>query len=237
LRPPGQAGRRVIEQVGRPYAKLFKKRLGASFVARALQQGTVCILANQRRVLPSPLEGEGGRAQRGRMRGAGRNTRASGEFLCQQWRFQQKTRRVSSNTPHPSWRFAPIHLLPQGEKGEPQASPSPRPAFTVWPFKERSLPRKEKSGSGAQDRASLMLVGGAVSRAPPAFLPYRRGRGVCAARPRSGPGPRGSSPSRTPSCDRSSAVPATLIRFMTRVPAQEMPSIMLEAFGAWMKIF
>ena len=25
-------------------------------------------------------------------------------------------RLIPSNTPHPSWRFAPIHLLPQGEK-------------------------------------------------------------------------------------------------------------------------
>ena len=36
-------------------------------------------------------------------------------------------RLVSSNTPHPSWRFAPIHLLPQGEKGETRTSPLPRP--------------------------------------------------------------------------------------------------------------
>ncbi|TPI45274.1 hypothetical protein FJW05_19580 [Mesorhizobium sp. B2-9-1] len=31
------------------------------------------------------------------------------------------------NTPHPSLRFAPIHLLPQGEKGEaprPKAEPA-----------------------------------------------------------------------------------------------------------------
>jgi hypothetical protein len=51
--------------------------------------------------LPSPLEGEGGRAKRGRMRGAGRS--ASASFL-----------------PTPLIRLgadAPIHLLPQGEKG------------------------------------------------------------------------------------------------------------------------
>lgn len=53
------------------------------------------------RFFPSPLVGEGGRAKLGRMRGAGRVADAG----------------VSSNTPHPSRRFAPIHLLPQGEKG------------------------------------------------------------------------------------------------------------------------
>ncbi|TPK98305.1 MULTISPECIES: DMT family transporter [unclassified Mesorhizobium] len=53
------------------------------------------------RFFPSPLVGEGGRAKLGRMRGVGRITDAG----------------VSSNTPHPSRRFAPIHLLPQGEKG------------------------------------------------------------------------------------------------------------------------
>ncbi|MGX5800452.1 DMT family transporter [Bradyrhizobium sp. Arg314] len=65
------------------------------------------------RLFPSPLagsEGRGetrgsppgsGRAKLGRMRGAGRIADAG----------------VSSSTPHPSRRFAPIHLLPQGEKG------------------------------------------------------------------------------------------------------------------------
>ena len=53
------------------------------------------------RLFPSPLVGEGGRAELGRMRGAGRIADAG----------------VSSNTPHPSRRFAPIHLLPQREKG------------------------------------------------------------------------------------------------------------------------
>ncbi|MBZ9867771.1 DMT family transporter [Mesorhizobium sp. CA15] len=53
------------------------------------------------RLFPSPLVGEGGRAKLGRMRGAGRIADAG----------------VPSNTPHPSRRFAPIHLLPQGEKG------------------------------------------------------------------------------------------------------------------------
>ncbi|WFP66153.1 DMT family transporter [Mesorhizobium sp. WSM4904] len=53
------------------------------------------------RLFPSPLVGEGGLAKRGRMRGAGRIADAG----------------VSSSTPHPSRRCAPIHLLPQGEKG------------------------------------------------------------------------------------------------------------------------
>ncbi|WP_245519627.1 MULTISPECIES: DMT family transporter [unclassified Mesorhizobium] len=64
------------------------------------------------RLFPSPLVGSegrgetrgsppgGGLAKRGRMRGAGRIAEAG----------------VSSNTPHPSRRSAPIHLLPQGEK-------------------------------------------------------------------------------------------------------------------------
>ncbi|MDX8448346.1 DMT family transporter [Mesorhizobium captivum] len=50
---------------------------------------------------PFPLVGEGGLAKRGRMRGAERIADAG----------------VSSNTPHPSRRCAPIHLLPQREKG------------------------------------------------------------------------------------------------------------------------
>ena len=41
-------------------------------------------------------------------------------------------------------------------------------------FKERSLPRREKSGSGARGRASQILVRGPVSRAPPAIsVPVR----------------------------------------------------------------
>ncbi|TPI12017.1 DMT family transporter [Mesorhizobium sp. B4-1-3] len=54
------------------------------------------------RLFPSPFVGEGGRAKLGRMRGAGGVADAG----------------VSSSTPHPSRRFAPIHLLPQGEKGK-----------------------------------------------------------------------------------------------------------------------
>src|SRR5919106_5696691 len=36
-------------------------------------------------------------------------------------------RLIPSNTPHPSWRFAPISLLPQGEKAETHTSLLPRP--------------------------------------------------------------------------------------------------------------
>ncbi|MDG4883888.1 DMT family transporter [Mesorhizobium sp. WSM4884] len=53
------------------------------------------------RLFPSPFVGEGGLAKRGRMKGAGRIADTG----------------VSSSTPHPSRRCAPIHLLPQGEKG------------------------------------------------------------------------------------------------------------------------
>ena len=51
---------------------------------------------------PSLLVGEGGLAKRGRMRGAGRIADAG----------------ASSSTRHPSRRCAPIHRLPQGEKGK-----------------------------------------------------------------------------------------------------------------------
>jgi len=34
--------------------------------------------------------------------------------------FQLGTNRTPSNTPQPSRRYAPIHLLPQGEKGKPR---------------------------------------------------------------------------------------------------------------------
>ncbi|RWP55997.1 MAG: hypothetical protein EOR06_04085 [Mesorhizobium sp.] len=50
---------------------------------------------------PSPLVGEGGLAKRGRMRGVPGNANVS----------------LRWNTPQPSRRCAPIHLLPQGEKG------------------------------------------------------------------------------------------------------------------------
>jgi hypothetical protein len=54
-----------------------------------------------------------------------------------------------------------------------------------------------RSGSDARDHAIILLLCGAVSRASPAFLPYRQGtQRQCTARPRSGPGPQGSSPSR-----------------------------------------
>ena len=42
-------------------------------------------------------------------------------------------RLISSNTPHPSWRFAPIHLLPQGEKGEAHFSVATL-RFPPWPL-------------------------------------------------------------------------------------------------------
>ncbi|TGT95029.1 hypothetical protein EN798_32905, partial [bacterium M00.F.Ca.ET.155.01.1.1] len=36
------------------------------------------------------------------------------------------------NTPHPSRRCAPIHLLPQGEKGKAALPKFPRPRETLW---------------------------------------------------------------------------------------------------------
>ena len=48
------------------------------------------------------------------------------------------------------------------------------PAFASGHFKERFSPREKKSGSGAWDRRLCKLVCGAVSRAPPVVLPYRR---------------------------------------------------------------
>src|SRR5437879_7682306 len=55
-----------------------------------------------------PLVGEGGLAKRGRMGGVPGNANAS----------------LRWNTPQPSRRAAPIHLLPQGEKEEPTSAPT-----------------------------------------------------------------------------------------------------------------
>src|SRR5687767_2954844 len=58
------------------------------------------------------------------MRGVGRNATSIVSRIV--W-VLNPIRLISSNTPHPSWRFAPTHLLPQGEKGETRTSPLPRP--------------------------------------------------------------------------------------------------------------
>ena len=95
-------------------------------------------------------------------------------------------------------------------------------------FKERSSPREEKSGSGVQDRRLSNYLRGAVSRTPPAFLPYRRGRRhsrrAASVRARSF----GLITQHATSACRTGAVPSTLIRFMTRVPARAMATIMRE---------
>ncbi|TGT40369.1 hypothetical protein EN808_17410 [Mesorhizobium sp. M8A.F.Ca.ET.165.01.1.1] len=73
---------------------------------RFRQSSTVESWRDGEAAFPSPLVGEGGLAKRGRMRGAPGNANVS----------------LRWSTPQPSRRCAPIHLLPQGEKGSPTLS-------------------------------------------------------------------------------------------------------------------
>lgn len=78
------------------------------------------------------------------------------------------SRLASPSTPHPSWRFAPIHLLPQGEKVDS------RPAFSrkhphAAPAAAAGIPLREKARYTAAMKwqgivlvAQLVLGGGLV---------------------------------------------------------------------------
>ena len=130
-------------------------------------------------------------------------------------------------SPSPSRSFGPIHLSPtpwgrgNANRRYPRTSSSPRPAFAVWPF-QRTLPAAVgevgKRGTGP----SLSIVStwrGLPCPAGVLALPEGTQR---TARPRSGPGPQGSSPSTPPPRAEPAPSPSTRIRFMTRVPARVM---------------
>ncbi len=97
----------------------------------------------------------------------------------------------ANKSPSPSRSSPPLPLKGARKR---RTSPSPRPAFAVWLLSKNASRHGEEVGSGAQGRASQLLIRGAAS------VPRRRscpggGRGRCPWSP-SGPGPGGSSPSR-----------------------------------------
>ena len=111
-----------------------------------------------------------------------------------------------------------------------QASSLPRPAFAVWLLKERSSPRKEKSGSGAHGRSLSNFNTWRSFRAPPVFLPWRR----------TGPLPLVSvkartwgfiTQQRTVFAASPAPPPSPSIRFMTRVPARAMGQVSPREIG------
>jgi hypothetical protein len=102
-----------------------------------------------------------------------------------------------------------------------RAWPLPRPP------KRRAIAFDERSGSNVRDHAILILYCGAVSRTSPAFLPYLMGtQRQCTARPRSGPGPQGSSPSSTTVSAADPAPPPSLIPGAHQVPVRTVSWIM-----------
>ena len=121
-------------------------------------------------------------------------------------------------------------LTPLPSRGrEPARFIVATPAFASG-FCQRTLLAcdKEKSRSGARDRASLILIRGAVFRAPPAFLPRRQdGRPLRLRCLGQGPDLWAHHPAASPLLPPTQRrLPATRIRFMTRVPARAMgPSI------------
>ena len=100
------------------------------------------------------------------------------------------------------------------------------PSSHACSLRSGSLMRRKRGGKRGTGRRLFSLVRGAVSRAPPAFLPQADGTWRC-ARLRQGPDLWVRHPDAPPSCDRPGAVlPPHVIRFMTRVPARAMRRIM-----------
>ena len=91
-------------------------------------------------------------------------------------------------------------------------------------FKERSLPRKEKSGSGAHGRASQLLLYVAQLPRPASVLALMED-GAVALGLHQGPDLGVHHPAAHRFATGPAPPPATLARFATRVPVQEMRQV------------
>ncbi|CAH2397202.1 hypothetical protein MES5069_170003 [Mesorhizobium escarrei] len=78
--------------------------------------------------------------------------------------FQLGTDGAPSNTPHPARRYAPIHLLPQGEKGRPLLELIERSFY--YPPPQRGFHGAHDRFRRRKDRSSGPRGGGQPDRAP-----------------------------------------------------------------------
>ena len=99
-----------------PLIRRLRRHLLPQGRGGAGRQGKVGVAEAPAPALPSPPVGEGGRAERGRMRGAGRNETRQGGAQA------DVPDRKAALRPAPLIRRLRRHLLPQGEKEPPRLS-------------------------------------------------------------------------------------------------------------------